>query len=169
MRSLPSRTLLLFLGLSLLVPATGAAQGFVAVWVGGATDADASNGGTELAYALQLGYQAGLFGFGAEVGQQENSTSSNSDLLGGFVRVAAPIGRLRPFATGGLGFYRFAPSGVFDNSKFGGSVGGGLLVDIGLRRMRVAAEARYHAVFSPSAGLSRQRFVTVMGGVQLSF
>jgi hypothetical protein len=148
-------------------PLAGQAKGFGMLLGGLATDADNSSSGSDVAFALGGGLQTGLIGFGLEVGEQHTGGDHKSDLLGGFFRVVAPVGRFRPFVVGGLGVYRFAPSGVFDRTRGGASLGGGLLVDLGLRRIRFALEGRYHSVFDKEPGLFAQRFVTVLGGVQV--
>ncbi|HXG44678.1 MAG TPA: hypothetical protein VNJ71_07995 [Gemmatimonadales bacterium] len=164
------QSILLLLGLVALGdprPLAAQARGFGMLLGGLATDADNSSSGSDVAFALGGGLQVGLIGFGLEVGEQHTGGDHKSDLLGGFFRVAAPVGRFRPFVVGGLGVYRFAPSGVFDRTRGGASLGGGLLVDLGIRRIRFALEGRYHSVFDKEPGLSAQRFVTVLGGVQV--
>jgi hypothetical protein len=143
-------------------------RGFVGLWGGAVYDADRTDAGPDFAFGLQAGLQGSLLGFGVELGQQRTGQSDKSDLLGAIVRITAPVGPIRSYAVGGIGVYRFAPSGVFDNSKVGASIGVGLLVNLGvLQRARFGVEARYHSVFNRSPGLSSQRFVTVMAGVQI--
>lgn len=141
-------------------------RGFAILMVGTATDADDSESGSDLAFSIRGGFQTGLFGFGAEVGEQRTGNDNKSDLLGGFFRVVAPVGRFRPFAIAGVGVYRFASAGIFDNTRAGLSIGTGFLADLGLRRARFALEARYHSMLNRKPGISAQRFVTVLGGIQ---
>ncbi len=166
------RSVLVLLGAAVLGgPRLLAAQahGFGLLLGGIATDADNSSSGSDVAFSLGGGLQLGLVGFGLEVGEQHTGNDNKSDLLGGFFRVVAPTGRFRPFVVGGLGVYRFAPGGIFDRTRGGASLGGGLLADLGLRRVRLALEARYHSVFDKEPGLAAQRFATVLGGVQIGF
>jgi opacity protein-like surface antigen len=154
----------LFVYVGMLISAPALADGFVTPSIGANFGGDAGTcaSGTScsskhLTYGVAAGYMGGgVLGVEEEVSYAPNffgsvPTFGNNSVLTAMtnVIVAAPLGPIRPYVSGGIGIVRLnanlAPGGIFtvNDTSFGYDVGGGAM---GFFTSHVGLRADYHYI-----------------------
>lgn len=140
-----AQLVLIFTVIACLAPAPASAQGFVSPFIG--TTFNAPNVGS-VKNGSQAGFGVDFGGFGKVIGGETDIAyypkvldndvvgleKSRVFTLSGNVLVNIPIPRVRPYATGGVGYLRLnvrnlagvLPATDFNQNKFAWNVGGGV-------------------------------------------